>query len=121
MGGLDFQRRVADWLAACFGHGRDAEPLERAYRLLEEALELAQACGCEERDAHRLAEYVFARPPGGVQEEVGGVMVTVAALCAAVGVDMAAAAEVELDRDWARIDEIRSKAEHWASSTPLPP
>ena len=118
--GPDFQRRVADWLAACFGSERVVEPLERAHRMLEEALELAQACGCTEEDAHRLAAYVFARPPGGAQEEVGGVMVTVAALCGAIGVDMAAAAEVELDRDWARIEEIRVKAEGRPHGTPLP-
>lgn len=116
----DFQRRVTDWVVTCFGGVRAIEPLERAQRMLEEALELAQACGCTEGDAHKLAEYVFARPPGSVQEEVGGVMVTVAALCGAVSVDMAAAGETELDRDWTRIDEIRAKAEGRPPGTPLP-
>ncbi len=120
MDGPNFQRRVADWLAACFGRERVVEPLERSHRMLEEALELAQACGCTEEDAHRLTSYVFARPSGGLHEEVGGVMVTVAALCGVIGVDMAAAAEVELSRDWARIDKIRAKAEGRPRGTPLP-
>lgn len=120
MDGPDFQRRVADWLVACFGRERAVEPLERAYRMLEEAFELAQACGCTEEDAHKLAAYVFSRPSGGRQEEVGGVMVTVAALCGVIGVDMAAAAETELDRDWERIDKIRAKAESRPRGTPLP-
>jgi hypothetical protein len=75
--------------------------------MLEEALELAQACGCSGKDAQRLAAYVFARPGGGIYEKVGGVIVTVAALCGAIDVDMAAPAEVGLDRNWTRIDDIR--------------
>lgn len=116
----DFQRRVTAWLVACFGEERAIDPLERTYRMLEEALELAQACGCAEEDASRLVRYVFSRPRGGVPQEVGGVMVTVAGLCSAMGVDMMASGDDELVRDWARIDEIRLKANSKPDDTPLP-
>lgn len=43
MTGNFFQRRVAEWLAACFPPSVCADREERMHRFLEEALELAQA------------------------------------------------------------------------------
>lgn len=49
------------------------------------------------RDVGRIADaYVFDRPVGETAQEVGGVTVTLAALCLANAVDMRAADEVEL-------------------------
>ncbi len=69
-----------------------------ALAALEEALELVQACGCAAAEAHQLVDYVYGRPQGDVNQEVGGVMVTLAALCLANGVDMHAGGEAELAR-----------------------
>src|SRR5947208_5501519 len=104
-----FQRRVAEWLAACFPPSVCADRDERMHRFLEEALELAQASGCSSEDARRLVDYVFSRPIGRPELEVGGVMVTLAALCATAGIDMNNAADRELERNWERIDAIRRK------------
>lgn len=82
-----FQQRVEPWLLACFGEQIAADTIERNHRFLEESLELVQACGCTQSEAHQLVDYVFGRPVGEVQQEAGGVMVTLAALCRAQGID----------------------------------
>lgn len=115
-----FQQRVAEWLAACFPASVRADRKERTYRFLEEALELAQASGCSNRDAHCLVDYVFSRPIGQPETEVGGVMVTLAGLCSAAGMDMSAAADRELERNWAHIEAIRCKQARRPLDSPLP-
>jgi hypothetical protein len=90
------------------------------YRFLEEALELAQAIGCSSEDAHRLVDYVFSREVGQPELEVGGVMVTLAGLCSASGIDMNDAADRELERNWSRIDRIRGKQASKPIGSPLP-
>ena len=106
-----FQDRVAPWMQACFGPEISADKIERNHRFLEEALELVQASGCTAGEAHRLVDYVFKRPAGEPNQECGGVMVTLAALCLASGLDMHAASETELERVWKRIDQVRAKHE----------
>ena len=115
-----FQQRVAEWLAACFPPSASADREERMHRFLEEALELAQASGCSRKDARRLVDYVFSRPAGRPELEVGGVMVTLAGLCAAAGIDMNDAAHYELARNSARIDAIRRKQASKPVNSPLP-
>jgi len=115
-----FQIRVAEWLAACFGRNVALDRDERLHRFLEEALELAQASGCTKDDAVQLVNYVFSRPPGNAVEEVGGVMVTLAGLCQASGVDLEDAGELELDRNWSRTEEIRTKRARKRFGSPLP-
>lgn len=115
-----FQRRVAEWMAACFPSSGYTNRAERTHRFLEEALELAQATGCSGLDAHRLVDYVFSRNVGQPEHEVGGVMVTLAGLCAAAGIDMNEAADQELARNWSRIEAIRRKQEKSPLGSPLP-
>ncbi|MCR9236193.1 MAG: hypothetical protein NXI17_05935 [Alphaproteobacteria bacterium] len=104
-----FQSRVNPWLHACFGSEIAANRIERNHRFLEEALELVQANGCTPDEAHQLVDYVFGRPIGVISQEVGGVMVTLAALCLASGPDMHEAGETELARVWTKIEAIRAK------------
>ena len=115
-----FQIRVAEWLAACFGRNVAMDRDERLHRFLEEALELAQASGCTKDDAVQLVNYVFSRPPGDLVGEVGGVMVTLAGLCEASGVDLEDASELELARNWSRTEEIRAKRARKHVGSPLP-
>jgi hypothetical protein len=67
-----------------------------------------------------LVDYVFGRPPGQTDQEVGGVMVTLAGLCSAVGINMAEAGNCELDQNWDRIDVIRAKQQSKPHGSPLP-
>lgn len=85
---MTFQDRVQPWMIACFGTEIAGDTVERNHRFLEEALELVQACGCTQSEAHQLVDYVFGRPVGEKPQEVGGVMVTLAALCLAQSLDM---------------------------------
>lgn len=95
---LAFQPRVRPWLLECFGEVIADDGMERNHRFLEEALELVQASGCTKEEALNLVSYVFGRPVGEQAQEVGGVMVTLAALCLAHKLDMHHAGEVELAR-----------------------
>jgi len=115
-----FQSRVDDWLLACFGEQVARDKTERNHRLLEEALETVQACDCTAEDAHQLVDYTFGRPKGEPKQEVGGLALTVAALCLAQGIDMEAAAETELARVWTAIDRIREKQRTKPRHSPLP-
>lgn len=104
-----FEARVQLWMLECFGVEIAADAQERNHRFLEEALELVQACGATQSEAHQLVDYVYGRPVGDKHQEVGGVMVTLAALCLAQDLDMHAAGEVELARIWTKVEQIRAK------------
>lgn len=106
---LSFQGLVHNWMLKCFGPEIAADTKERNYRFIEEALELVQAVGCSREDAHKLVDYVFDRPPGDPLQEVGGVMVTLAAFCTTHGISLEEAGEIELARVWTVIDKIRAK------------
>jgi hypothetical protein len=60
-------------------------------------------------EAHQLVDYTYDRPIGELKQEVGGAMVTLAALCLAMRIDMYAAAEAELARIWTKVEAIRIK------------
>ncbi|WP_426304068.1 hypothetical protein ACN9MJ_13720 [Acidovorax facilis] len=119
---LTFQQRVQPWLLECFGAEIAADRIERNHRFLEESLELVQALGCTASEAHQLVDYVFGRPVGDPPQEVGGVMVTLAALCLASGLDMHDAGEVELARISAPelVARIRAKQAAKPKHSPLP-
>lgn len=109
--GDDFQSRVADWMMRCFGADITNSLEERCFRLFEEVGELCQALGMTEQQALDLVAYTWGREKGEPAQEVGGVMVTLAAACHAAGLDMAAAGETELARINAPevADKIRRK------------
>mgnify|MGYP003385712531 CR=1 FL=1 len=104
-----YQNRVHAWMLQCFGETVTNNKMLRYMRFGEEALELIQATGASREEAHLLVDYVFGRPVGEPNQEVGGVMVTLAALCHAHGLEMEACAEVELAKVWLRMPEIRAK------------
>ncbi|WP_339100247.1 hypothetical protein WKQ99_18715 [Pseudomonas atacamensis] len=115
-----FQSRVQPWLMECFGPMIAGDREERNHRFLEEALELVQACGCSATEAHKLVDYVYGRDVGEPAQEVGGVMVTLAALCLANDMDMHAAGETELARIWTKVEQIRAKQAAKPQMSPLP-
>jgi NTP pyrophosphatase (non-canonical NTP hydrolase) len=79
------QDMIANWAELAFGREEATGLPQRGLRLLEEAIEAFQATGGDEAIAHKLVAYVFARPPGTIGQELGGVAVTVLALAAAAG------------------------------------
>jgi hypothetical protein len=115
-----YQDRVKEWLAACFTSPVGSDRLERTHRFLEEASELAQASGCSHEEAQALVEYVYSRPVGRPELEVGGVMVTLAGLCSVTNIDMTEAADRELRRNWEQIEAIRQKQASKPRGSPLP-
>ena len=115
-----FQQRVQPWMMTCFGPEISADRIERNHRFLEESLELVQSLGCTASEAHQLVDYVFGRPAGEPAQEAGGVMVTLAALCLASGLDMHACGETELTRIWTKVEAIRAKQAAKPKHSPLP-
>ncbi len=122
IGSATFQSRVLPWLIECFGPQIAGDRAERNHRFYEEATELVQACGMTASEAHQLVDYVYGRPVGERFQEVGGAMVTLAALCLANEINMHAAGEAEL----ARISmpeivlKIRAKQAAKPKHSPLP-
>ena len=117
---VTFQNCVLPWMLACFGAKISTDTVERNHRFIEESLELVQACGMTVSECYQLVDYVFGRPIGEKQQEVGGVMVTLAALCLAQDLDMAYEGERELQRVWKKIDQIRAKQAAKPYHSPLP-
>jgi hypothetical protein len=117
-----FQQRVQPWLMECFGPTIAADRVERNHRFFEEATELVQATGMTVNEAHQLVDYVFNRPVGEPNQEVGGTMVTLAALCLANDLDMHSAGETELARISVpeTVAKIRAKQAAKPKHSPLP-
>jgi NTP pyrophosphatase (non-canonical NTP hydrolase) len=90
---------VFSWAKAAFGEEQATSLQQRGLRLLEEAVEAFQSVGGDISQAHKLVGYVFARPPGVLHQELGGVGVTVLALAAAAGLS----ADEEESREVSRI------------------
>lgn len=93
-----FQLKVKAWAVECFGLEVAVNRPVRNWRFLEEALELVQSLDCTKEEALQLVEYVYNRPVGEPRQEIGGVMVTLAALCEANHFDMEWAGQDELYR-----------------------
>jgi NTP pyrophosphatase (non-canonical NTP hydrolase) len=87
------QMVVFKWAARVFG-ACTLSPMERALRILEEAIEVAQAAGVSEDTTRRMADRVYSRSMGVLRDEVGGLLVTALAMCEVLGVD-----GDELERD----------------------
>jgi hypothetical protein len=106
---MNFQAAVREWMMMCFGPEIADDKRERNHRFLEESLELVQSTGMTASEAHQLVDYTFNRPIGERDQETGGVMVTLAALCEAQRVDMMQLAWTELNRCHQNIPKIRAK------------
>lgn len=118
-----FQFDVGDWMLRCFGREISEDKVERADRFGEEALELLQSVGMDKERVLRLVNYVYDRPEGDPRQEVGGVMVTLAAFCRAHGINLEKAAMAELKRicQPAVMEKIRAKQKAKPSmDSPLP-
>lgn len=108
------------WSMLAFGKEHTKNKVERNHRFLEEALELVQACDCTKKEAHILVDYVFKRPVGEIKQEVGGVALTIAALCNTHGINFKECADTEMARVWKNIEKIRKKQSMKPKLSPLP-
>lgn len=109
--GATLQQRVQPWVLQCLGADSANDIPLRAHRYCEEAIELVQASGRTREEVLQIVEWVYQREPGELHQEVGGVMITLAALCLANDIDMHAEADRELARVWPLSDAIRAKQE----------
>lgn len=92
------QSRVMAWMEEVFPERITQNREERGLRFLEEAIELAQSVGVTRERAERLVEYVYDRPVGHTGNEIGGVMITLAALSGVTKYHLGLEAENELNR-----------------------
>ena len=107
---ISFQEAVNQWVKTTFGTETLGDVKVRRQRFLEEALELVQATGGTPQEVANATTYVFSRPVGEVNNEVGGTLNTLSALCTSIGVNLMQAAWDELISAWNRIDQIRVKS-----------
>lgn len=122
MADLSFQQRVGVWVQQAFGTVLRYNQKQRSQRFLEEALELAQANDLSKQDALDLVDYTYGRPVGVAAQEVGGVMITLAALCDASEINMVQEGEKELTRinDPAIMAKIQAKQATKPANSSLP-
>jgi hypothetical protein len=101
------ESRVAEWVCTRIGPDH-MHPRERAMRLLEEAIELAQAEGISLDQTLRQSVHVFDRKAGDPAQEAAGVAVCLFGWCAATGNTLHALALAEIMRIEAKpLDQIR--------------
>jgi len=91
------QEGILDWAVETFGVVA-ADPRERILRFLEEALELAHACGIDDLTLHKVEARVYGRPAGVPMLEMAQCAVTLKALAEVHRVDLADAEVNEIDR-----------------------
>lgn len=91
------RRQYRVWLWICDAFGQDSVQ-QRALRMLEEAIEAYQAACGEREQAHALIDYVFNKPAGTLQQELGGLGVTILGLAETARLSADAAERTEVAR-----------------------
>lgn len=104
-----YQLRVRKWVLACFGLQTANFLPERNLRFLEESLELVQSLGMTKAEVMNMVNYTYRRPAGEPAQEVGGVLITLAALASSANLNMNKCGMVELERVEANVSKIRAK------------
>jgi NTP pyrophosphatase (non-canonical NTP hydrolase) len=92
------QKRVSRWVNTRFGNECLKDSHERALRVLEEALELAQAAGVTSTEIVTVATHVWSRPVGDIRQEHAGVLVSLLASATSNGIDLEDAVVEEIER-----------------------
>jgi hypothetical protein len=92
------QEIVGDWALRCFGSRSFNSLPERARRVLEEAIELAQASGLSIEDGLNLMQYVYRRPIGELSQELAGVGSTLLVLAESQKIDLKAVISADIQR-----------------------
>ena len=105
----DYQNDCRLWALEAFDYPVVYDERERAQRVLEEAVEVAQSMGMSRAEAHAIVDWKMDGEQGDIQQEVGGLLVCIAILCAAKAIDMRTCGLNELASAHERIGEIRAK------------
>jgi NTP pyrophosphatase (non-canonical NTP hydrolase) len=101
------QENVYEWAISRFGLVATNVD-ERAARLLEEAVEIAQAAGVKLEIVERIARRTYSRPVSkDIGQEIGGCGITLLAFSEVVGCDF----KNEIDREWNRVSTLPK--EYW--------
>jgi hypothetical protein len=104
---MTLEYRMMRWVCSRIGADH-MQPKERAMRLLEESIELAQAEGITLQQVGKQVEHVYSRPIGFALSEAAGVAVCLLAYCAARDTTIDEIARVELTRiEHKPIEQIR--------------
>jgi hypothetical protein len=118
--GATLQRRTGNWVETAFGKKAAGDINERNCRFFEEASELVQVTGLPREFAHQLVDYVYDRPVGELRDEIGGTVLTLMALCNAVGQSALSCGDDTLAKAWENIAKIRAKRATKPEFGPLP-
>jgi len=103
----NLEKRVEDWVSTRIGV-QYTSAKERAMRLLEEAVELAQSENITWNQAVAQIHYVYGRSKGEPEQEAGGVAVCLLGWCAAHKTTLQEIALREIERIEAKpLNEIR--------------
>jgi hypothetical protein len=92
------QDDVSIWVADRFGLPCLLDTQERARRVLEEAIELAQAEGLSSEEVYRLTNRTYSRPVGSPMQEAAGLGVCLFAWAAAHGTPLMQLVRLEIER-----------------------
>ncbi len=92
------QYHAGRWITCNLGADNATNMRERGMRLLEEAVEAAQAAGVSDAEAVRIVGHVFSKAPGDLRQEIGGVGLTLLGLANAAGVSADEMEKLELSR-----------------------
>lgn len=104
-GVLPDQSDVLAWAVRSFGPiAQNVD--ERAARIAEEAIEIAQVEGVPLDTIKRIADRVYSRPAGERWQEIGGTMIGILSYAEIVGLSMAECTRREFDR-------VLSKPREW--------
>jgi hypothetical protein len=68
-----YWNRISIWTSTTFGQEILTNEIERSSRLLEETIELAQACGLSKELCQRILDRTYSRPVGSKRQEAAGV------------------------------------------------
>lgn len=91
------QTDILDWVKRTFGQ-QTLTKEERYRRFIEEAVELGQALDIPSQDIIRIVEVVYSKPKGIISQEIGGVGLTLEALCAFLHFSLYYETEYEFNR-----------------------
>lgn len=92
------QHICTSWAKSCLGVACVNSKIERAKRLLEEAIEFAQCAGVNCGDCHKLLAQVYDKPVGEPAQEIAGILVTTLVAAETFGINAEAALRQELER-----------------------
>lgn len=109
VGGSPLQTALTRWLIEALGMETLMDRKARAMRVLEEAVELAQAAGITVEKVQEQVSWTFGRPAGEYDQEIAGVINSALLAAEGYGQDGLWLGAKELRRAWRNIDIIRHK------------